>query len=326
MCHQILTRTGDGVTRPQPSEHGEILNRIALIGFGEAARAFVSGWTEGNRVSLAAYDIKTDNPATAGAMRLAYDTAQVHGATNIAELLADAPLVFSLVTADQAATAAASAARHIRAGSLYFDGNSCSPNTKRHNAALIESAGGRYVDMAIMAPVHPMLHRTPILLSGPHAKAAAASLNALEMAVRIEPGPVGRASSIKMIRSVMVKGMEALTAECLLAARLAGVADLVLHSFEKSDPGYGWAERSAYNLERMMQHGERRAAEMREVAATIADLGLTGGMASATVEWQQQIGELHLTSGKNDAMVRADLILTALGKTPATERENGGRK
>ncbi|MCA8867787.1 MAG: NAD(P)-dependent oxidoreductase [Rhodobacteraceae bacterium] len=317
------------MTRPQRSKHGENLNHIALIGFGEAARAFVSGWAEGNGVSFAAYDIKTDNPATAGAMRLAYDAAHVHGATNITELLADASLVFSLVTADQAATAAASAASaasRIVPGSLYFDGNSCSPNTKRQNAVLIESAGGRYVDMAIMAPVHPKLHKTPILLSGPHAKIAATTLNALAMEVRIEPGPVGRASSIKMIRSVMVKGMEALTAECLLAARLAGVADLVLDSLEKSDPGHGWAEKSAYNLERMMQHGERRAAEMREVAATITDLGLTGSMASATVEWQQKIGALHLASGKNDAMARADLILAALGKTPPTEGENGVSK
>ena len=61
---------------------------------------------------------------------------------------------------------------------------------------------------------------------------------ALDMRPRVIGDKVGDASAIKMIRSVMIKGLEALTAECLLAARRAGVADAVLASLQNSDPGY----------------------------------------------------------------------------------------
>ncbi len=87
--------------------------------------------------------------------------------------------------------------------------------------------------------------------------------------VAIVPGAVGAASSIKMIRSVMVKGLEALTAECFLAADAAGVTEAVRASLDASWPGTDWGAKADYNLERMMAHGIRRAAEMEEVAKTL---------------------------------------------------------
>jgi 3-hydroxyisobutyrate dehydrogenase-like beta-hydroxyacid dehydrogenase len=123
---------------------------------------------------------------------------------------------------------------------------------------------------------------------------------------------VGEASAIKMLRSVMVKGLEALTAECLLAARRAGVDATVLASLRASDPGFDWAARSAYNLERMTTHGLRRAAEMREAAATLRELGLPDRMALATAEWQAELGGLGLPPGEAEAGARADRILARL--------------
>ena len=89
-------------------------------------------------------------------------------------------------------------------------------------------AGGRYIDTAVMAPVHPKLHKTPLLLSGPDAEEALAVTRALDMAANAVPGGVGAASSNKMIRSVMMKGLEALVLECVLAGRKAGVDEAVL--------------------------------------------------------------------------------------------------
>jgi 3-hydroxyisobutyrate dehydrogenase-like beta-hydroxyacid dehydrogenase len=137
-------------------------------------------------------------------------------------------------------------------------------------------------------------------------------LAALNMDWRVAGPMVGDASSIKMLRSVMIKGFEALCAECLLAARRAGVEDAVLASLQASDPGWVWHERGAYNLERMMVHGARRAAEMREVAATLRDLGLSDRMAAATAQWQHQIAALHLPGGPDDLADRADRILSKL--------------
>ena len=284
---------------------------IALLGFGEAAESFAAGWTrEGRRI--ATYDLKLDDPAAAGPLR---HRAEAIGIAPMppAEALGGAALVLSLVTADRAREAAAQAAPHLAPGALYIDGNSCAPGTKAEAAAAVEAAGARYVDMAIMAPVRPRRHLTPVLLAGEHAADAAAALEALGMRPEIVGSRVGQASAVKMVRSVMIKGLEALVAECFLTARRAGVEDVVLASLEASDPEIRWRERAAYALDRMMMHGTRRAAEMREVAATVEGAGLPPRLARATVEWQAEIGALALDPGETELEARLDRILAALG-------------
>lgn len=283
---------------------------IGLIGFGEAGRAFAQGWRQDvPGLALRAFDTKTDG-ADAAAMRAAFAANAVTGCDTLAAV--SSPVIVSLVTADQAGAVARDMADVIRPDSLFFDGNSCAPDTKRASAAAIEAAGGRYVDMAIMAPVHPKLHRVPVLLSGPHAAAAQAICAGLGMDTRMLPGDVGRASSVKMLRSVMIKGLEALTLESLLAARKAGVEDEVVASLNATHDGWDWARRGAYNLERVTTHGQRRAAEMREVAQTVCDLGLHSDMSRAIAKWQDNVGALGLAPGEDEFTTRADAILAAL--------------
>lgn len=263
---------------------------IALIGFGEAAMAFVPSL----RATLRAYDIKTARPELASAKRADYVTHGVKDCCVAGDALTGARAALSLVTADQALAAAESA--QITAGLLWFDMNSVAPGTKRAAAAAIEAKGGRYVDVAIMSPVHPAGAAVPLLVSGPHAADAAVFLRDIGFGrVRIVEGPVGNASSIKMIRSVMVKGIEALTAECVLAASTAGVLEEVLASLDASPPPSDWTSRADYNLDRMMAHGLRRAAEMEEVIKTLDALGTGSAMTHCTVKRQRAIGALRLS-------------------------------
>ncbi|CAN5454998.1 NAD(P)-dependent oxidoreductase [soil metagenome] len=249
--------------------------RLALIGYGEAARAFAPGLS----ATLSHFDVLAERTQ----------------AGSVAEALAGAQAALSLVTADQALSAATAAAAHLASGAFWFDMNSVAPDTKRAAAHAIEAAGGRYVDVAVMAPVHPAQTGVPLLVSGPHAEEGAAFLRAIGFTkVRVVPGDVGRASSIKMIRSVMVKGIEALTAECVLAADRAGVLDEVLSSLDASPAPAEWAVRADYNLERMIEHGLRRAAEMEEVVKTLDALGTGSAMTRGTVVRQRVIGELKL--------------------------------
>lgn len=287
--------------------------RIAFVGFGEAAQAFVSGWAPGDPGHITAFDIKTDNASLRDEMAARYRAHGVSGQDTLGEALADADAVFSVVTADQALVAAvAASAAGLREGALWLDCNSCAPQTKQQAAGAIETAGGRYVDVAIMAPVHPRRHLVPLLVSGPHADAAIAALETLGMQPQHGGDRVGDASSVKMIRSVMVKGMEALSAECFLAARRAGVEEQVLASLSASDPDIDWRARGSYNLERMMVHGARRAAEMREVALTVAGLGLPAGMSEATATWQDHVARATPPAGEDDLASRADAILERL--------------
>lgn len=289
----------------------DAITRLAFIGFGEAAEAFATGL--GPAIAGTAFDVNAAAPALPSALPPARAArAGVIFSANRATVLTPAQAVFCLVTADRATAAAEECAALLPQGMFWFDGNSCSPGAKRRAAQVIEAAGGRYVDMAIMAPVYPKRHQTPLLIAGPHAETAAALLAGLGMNATVTGDQVGDASSIKMMRSVMIKGMEALTAECLLAARRAGVDGPVLASLIASNPEIDWPVQAAYNLERMMVHGRRRAAEMREVAATLDELGLPAGLARATVDWQSRIGDLGLDPGADDFATRADQILTRI--------------
>jgi 3-hydroxyisobutyrate dehydrogenase-like beta-hydroxyacid dehydrogenase len=258
---------------------------VTLIGYGEAGRTFAraAGWEAQAQV----FDIKTSEAQTREQMLADFETDGVSGFENLVAALDGSSAILSLVTADQALTAAKNAAPHIVPTALYFDMNSVAPGTKRDAATLIENAGGRYIDVAVMAPVDPARLAVPLLVSGPYADEGAAMLKSLGFTnARVVAGDVGRASSIKMIRSVMVKGQEALTAEMMLAAQQAGVIDEVLGSL-----GDGWEAKAEYNLERMKTHGVRRAAEMEEVAKTLTALGIEPLMTSGTIKRQREMAE-----------------------------------
>ncbi len=210
------------------------------------------------------------------------------GCPTLAAALDGASAVLSLVTADQALAVAQSAAVHIAPQAFFLDMNSVAPQTKRAAAAVIEAAGGRYVDVAVMAPVYPAQMAVPLLVSGPHAQEGAALLGALGFStVRYVGDEVGRASTIKMLRSVMYKGMEALTAECLIACEKAGVTEEVLGSF-----GNDWSSEADYRLDRMMVHGLRRSAEMYESVKTLEGLSVAPLMTRGTAQRQAEIGAL----------------------------------
>jgi 3-hydroxyisobutyrate dehydrogenase-like beta-hydroxyacid dehydrogenase len=244
--------------------------QATLIGYGEAGQAFdvAQSWR--------AFDIIAERTKSA----------------TLEDALEGAAIVLSLVTADQALSAATGVAAIIAADTIYCDMNSVAPATKRKAASLIEGAGGRFVDVAVMSPVHPARLGTPLLISGPHAEDGMAALLALGFEnVRIVGAEIGRASTIKMLRSVMYKGVEALTAECLMACEKAGVTEEVLGSF-----GNDWSSGADYRLDRMLVHGERRSAEMAESVKTLCDLGIEPLMTRGTVERQHQIGALNIKS------------------------------
>jgi 3-hydroxyisobutyrate dehydrogenase-like beta-hydroxyacid dehydrogenase len=259
---------------------------LALIGYGEAGSTFAlaGGWSASART----YDVSERRRGAAA-------QAGLRSCETAGEAIDGCRLILSLVTADQALAAAGAAAPHVSRDTIYCDMNSVSPATKQAAAAAIEQAAGRYVDVAIMAPVNPSHLAVPLLLSGPAAMEAQDELTALGFTdCRVVGLRVGRASAVKMIRSVIVKGMEALTVEAMLAADAAGVVGEVLASLEGSDRRLSWSDRADYNLDRMMLHGLRRAAEMDEAAATLEDLGVEPLLTRGTAERQRAIGGLGL--------------------------------
>ena len=256
--------------------------RIAYLGFGEAARAFhdsLAPKLDGGE--FRAYDLLLDKPEMQDAMT----SRGVRIAAAPTELV-DAEWIFSAVTADQSLAAAQSIVSHLGQGALFIDINSVSPGRKRETAELINGSGAEYLDMAVMAPVHPKGHATPVLLAGKTAAELLERFRGLGFSADFAGETVGSATAIKMVRSVFVKGLEAITVEALLAAEASGCFEEILASLSGSFPGLDWSKFPDYQFERTTRHGRRRAAEMRESGVTLDALGLNGGIARETAAIQ----------------------------------------
>ena len=257
---------------------------ICFIGFGEAGQAIASGLREAGVERMSAWDILFPD-AEGEKLRQAGAAIGVRCAPAAAAVAA-ADLVISAVTAASSVEAAQSVKAHLAGSRFFLDINSVSPGRKQETAKLLGDAA-RYVDVAVLAPIYPARHRTPMLLAGPHA-GRRSDARRTRHARDVAGAEIGAAAAIKMVRSVMIKGIEALTLECFLAAARAGVVEQVAASMKNNYPGLDWAK-IAYNLERMAAHGERRAAEMEESADTLRELGveplMTWRRSSASAKW-----------------------------------------
>jgi len=270
--------------------------RISFIGFGEAGQAIASGLRDAGIERIAAWDILFPEPAGAR-LKSAGEALGVRAASSAAEAVRGSDMIISAVTAASSLEAARSVAPHLAGNPYYLDINSVSPGRKQETAGLLRERA-RYVDVAVVAPIHPARHRTPLLISGPHAEEISPLLRELEMQLTVVGPETGSAAAIKMIRSVMIKGIEALTLECFLAAARAGVLEEVTASLKHNYPTLDWTKIADYNLARMASHGERRAAEMEESAATLRELGLDPLMVDSTVKRQREMG----TFGKQESV------------------------
>src|SRR5215468_5237191 len=262
--------------------------RVSFIGFGEAGQAIASGLRETGIERVAAWDILFREQAGTKLKETA-ESLGVRVASSAPDAARETDVIISAVTAASSVDAAVSVAPHLSGNPYYLDINSVSPGRKQETAKLLGERA-RYVDVAVIAAIHPARHQTPLLLSGPHAEEISPLLRELDMRFSVVGPHLGSAAAIKMIRSVMIKGMEALTLECFLAAARAGVLEEVTASLKNNYPALDWTKLADYNLERMASHGERRAAEMEESAVTLRELGVNPLMVDSTVKRQREMG------------------------------------
>jgi 3-hydroxyisobutyrate dehydrogenase-like beta-hydroxyacid dehydrogenase len=213
-------------------------------------------------------------------------------ASSHADLAARADFIVSVVTASQAVPVAQACTSAIKEGAWFLDFNSASPGAKRRAAALIDGAGGRYVEGAVMTSVPPYRIKVPLLLGGSGARELAPMLIELGFEAMVASEELGVASAIKMCRSVMIKGFEAMVIECFTTARAYGVEDAVLASLAETFPGINWEKQGAYFFQRVIEHGRRRSEEVGEVAETVREIGLTPWSAQGTAKRQAWVADL----------------------------------
>lgn len=286
-------------------------SHVAIIGLGEVGGIFGAALVNIG-IKVTAYD-RQDKSAFAA-------TIGVQAASSMPQALEGATLVIAAVTASQTEAVAQAAASCIAKNAFYLDVNSASPSAKQACAALINAAGGRYVETAVMTSVPPYGIKVPMLLGGPHAAAALPTLIACGFAAVDQQADYGTVSAVKMCRSVMIKGLEALVIESFTAAKCYGVEDQVIASLVETFPQIDWEKQGDYFFSRVILHGARRSEEMFESARTVQDTKLGGLMPYATAQTQGAIAE-HRTAGVFDAPTtlkpwreRATALLAAVQK------------
>ncbi|MDO8450523.1 MAG: DUF1932 domain-containing protein [Rhodoferax sp.] len=260
------------------------LEHIGMVGYGEVGKIFAAG-LKPSVTGVSAWDLKFDAAVASAAVRdaeLAHAAqAGVQACLSMQAVCAGADLVISAVTASNTLAVAQAAAPHIRPGAIFLDLNSASPGTKQQAAQLIDAAGAHYVEAGVMTSVPPYGIRVPMLLGGAQAEALADKLRGFGMDTKAVATAIGVASAIKMSRSVMIKGLEALVIESYTTARAYGVEDHVLPTLAETFPSIDWEKTGAYFFSRVAQHGKRRAEEMREAANTVREAGFEPWMATA---------------------------------------------
>ena len=293
--------------------------RLSFIGFGEAGQAIAAGLREAGVERIAAWDILFPQ-AEGEKLKQAGAKIGVRLAASAADAVREADIIIAAVTAASSVDAAQSVKAHLSGNPFYLDINSVSPGRKQETAKLLDGRA-RYVDVAVMAPIHPARHKTPMHIAGPQIEAIAPIMQALDMRL-IVAGPQVGAAAIKMIRGVIIKGIEALTEECFIAATRAGIADEVAASLVNNYPTLDWNKIVEYNIERMASHGTRRAAEMEEVADTLRELGVEPLMAEATVKRQRAMGVLGKQENVRAAVKQDRATMLAAVSTAAKTNSN----
>lgn len=262
------------------------VHRIGLLGYGEVGKILAEELSAGGERTLMAWDVKVGTEEEA-VLRTHAEQSGVELGRSPA-VFGQCDLVISAVTASQTVSAARDCAPHV-SGKWFVDLNSASPGAKIAAADAIQRHDGRYVEAAVMATVAARRLGVPILLGGEFADTAMPLLDAMGFNVEIASDELGIAAATKLCRSVMIKGLEALTLECYSAARVWGVEEAVLKSLHSTFPQTDFEYLGGYFFKRTMLHGKRRAEEMREAMKTVDEAGAGHWMSEASACWQDWI-------------------------------------
>ena len=270
---------------------------VGFIGFGEAGSAIARGLRSAGVDQIFAYDIKSDSSDFGSRIHERARESQTTLVDSSSDLAEVSTLLFSTVTSTSALDAAKETVASLSARHTFADLNSVSPALKQEIQKVIDESGASFVEAAVMAPVQPYGHKVPMLLGGPGADAFAATMRPFGMRLDVLTGAkVGSAAAVKMCRSIVVKGLEALLLECVMAATKFEADGLVFASLDESFPGIDWKKLADYTSGRVVVHGERRAREMDEVAETLRAIGIDPIMAEATARRQDWSAEMDLRS------------------------------
>lgn len=269
---------------------------LGFIGFGEAAFHIAKGLAGAGLGRIRAFDVMAKDPKAGPLVRDRASLASVELVESLADLLASCDTVLCATSAKYALAIGREAAPFLREGTLYADLNSASPGTKKRIGEVVDAAGGRFVDAAVMELVPPHGHKVPLAVSGSGAKEFMERLSPYGMKISYIGEAAGSSSALKMMRSIFMKGLTALLLETLVAGRKAGVDSQIMDSISGTLDSRPIAETAKLLVTRTAIAAERRVAEMGEVMDTLEEMGLDSSASRATKAKLQWLADFDLRS------------------------------
>jgi 3-hydroxyisobutyrate dehydrogenase-like beta-hydroxyacid dehydrogenase len=292
------------------------MQTLGLLGLGEAAAA-IAGGLNGLRTNRPEKILAWKRPPVDGGTTDRAEHAGVLLREDIADVAGASDVVFSLVAPTASVEVARLAAAYC-SDKFYVDLNATALRAMEECAEIIETAGGHFVDGAIMGPLGRQGHRVSTVVSGKQAEALAGHLCAWDMDVRAIGTRPGLASTVKMIRSVYTKGLEAIVLEFMIAAHKHDATELVLESLEeilRLGPFLRpFREMISELVDEQVDHAPRRAAEMEQVVQTLDELGVEPKMARGTLATLSEVAAAGLRDELSDAPRTTEAILEILSR------------
>ena len=262
---------------------------IGILGFGEVGSRLADNLLQTCNSKIVLWDTQFANSASKATQRLKQfaDKPRVSCAVDEESFAEQCDLIISAVTAEQCLFSALSVVPHCRPNTWFLDLNSVSPGTKQQVATVCSTQHVKFVEAAVMSPIDPKQIQSPIIIAGSYAREFEKIGQGLGFSnMTVCSDELGKASATKMCRSIMIKGMESLVTESMLSAHYYGVQQEVLSSLNNLIPHPDWPSHARYLISRSLEHGVRRAEEMREVAKTVSEAGLEPLMSSACAKRQ----------------------------------------
>lgn len=256
--------------------------KIGFIGFGEAAFNIARGLIKEEGISeIVAYDKFLNKEPYSKLIKSRASEANVTVKKNMKELMDSVDIIFCAVSANMVVPIAKEASPHLRSGQIYADINAASPGAKRQASEIISKSGALFVDVAVMASVPVYGHKVPLIVSGQGAKQFSDILKKYHMNIKYYGEEVGKASALKMFRSIFMKGIAMLLLETIVGSHKYGVEDDVWNSIFETLTNSS-AKRMNGWITRTVIHSERREHEMEEVLSMLQELKTDNTMSMAT--------------------------------------------
>ena len=264
---------------------------LGFIGFGEASQNFAEGFLQNDVESVYVYDVNHKKAVETAALFEKYDC--IHVCPSINDVIDLVENIFIAVPGGADETVFGEITKSTFTGKLFIDICTAKPGIKYLNCQKINGMGGgienSYVDAAVMGSIPKLKHMVPIIASGDGAQRFYNTFSALGMNIQIHKGKAGEASTIKLCRSIYMKGIAALLIETQEVSRLYGVEAEVFASIAESMNADSFEVYSERLIKGTYKHCVRRMHELEDSMNLIEDGGLCGDMTKASIHVYENI-------------------------------------